>query len=146
MYSRLFKYMHAQLLGSGLDTRTKRGMFINYWDRVNTNLDTSTFFLFTCKWSIIWLHSAYRREHKKSITWRYGEHFDVANVTSAGYNGVNAIVTASILLNVHTIQTTALHMTLNPLILHICSDNIRCYCNAVVSQCNTPHSMSSTML
>jgi len=38
--------MHAQLLVSGLDTRTIRGMFINYWDRVNTNLDTSTFFLF----------------------------------------------------------------------------------------------------
>ena len=34
-------------------------------------LDTSTLFLSTCKLPIIWLHSATRREHKKSITWRY---------------------------------------------------------------------------
>ena len=101
-----------------------------------TWLDTSSLFHFTCKWSIIWLHSANRREHKKNITWGYAEHSNVANITSAGYNGVNAIVTASLLLNVHTIQSTALHMTLNPLILYIYSVNIRCYCNAV-SQCNT---------
>ena len=43
---------------------------------------------------------ANRREHKKS--WRYAEHSDVANVTSADYNGVNAIVKASVLLIVHT--------------------------------------------
>jgi len=43
------------------------------------------------------------REHKKSITRRYAENSDVAIVTSADYNGVNVIVTASILLNIHTI-------------------------------------------
>ena len=64
------------------------------------------------------------REHKKSITRRYAENSDVANVTSADCNGVNAIVTASILLNVHTVQSNALHMTLNPLITYICSVNI----------------------
>ena len=45
------------------------------------------------------------------ITWRYAEHSDVANVTSAGYNGVNANVTASLLLTVHTMQLNGLHMT-----------------------------------
>ena len=50
---------------------------------------------------------------------------DIANVTSADYNGVNAIVTVSLLPNVHTIQSNALHMTLNPLILYICSVNTR---------------------
>ena len=55
---------------------------------------------------------------------RYAEHSDVANVTSAGYNGINAIVTASILLNVHTIQSNKLHMMLNPLIIYICTVNI----------------------
>jgi len=89
-----------------------------------TWLETSTLFFSTCKISIIWLRSTDRREHKKSITWRYAEHSDVANVTSAGYNGVNAIVTASLLPNIHTIQFNALHMTLNPLILYICSVNI----------------------
>ena len=86
-----------------------------------TWLDTSTLFLSTCKISIIWLHSADLREHTKSITWRYEEHSDVENVTSAGYNGVNAIVTVSLLPNIHTIQSNALHMTLNPLILYICT-------------------------
>ena len=97
-----------------------RGLFTNYWDRVNygehgrdTKQDTSTLFLSTCKISFIWLHLAKRRGHKKSITWRYEEHSDVANVTSAVYNGVNVIVTA-----LH------LHMMLNPLILYICTVNI----------------------
>ena len=76
--------------------------------------------------SIIWLHSAYRSWHKKSITCRYAEHSEVANVTSAGYNGVNAIVIASLLLNVHIMQSNALQMTLNPLIKYICSVNILC--------------------
>jgi len=67
-----------------------------------TWLDTTTLFLSTCKISIIWLHSADSREHKKNITWRYAEHSDVANVTLAGYNGV-VIVAASLLHNVHTI-------------------------------------------
>ena len=69
-----------------------------------TWLDTSTLFLSTCKISIMWLHSTDRREHKKSITLRYTEHSDVANITSAGYNGFDAIVTASLLPNIHTIQ------------------------------------------
>ena len=47
------------------------------------------------------------------------EHSDVANVESTGYNGVNAIVTASLLLNIHIMQSHALHMTLNPLIKYI---------------------------
>ena len=46
------------------------------------------------------------------------------NVTPADYNGVNAIVTASLLLNVNAIQSNALHKTLNPLIIYICSVNI----------------------
>ena len=54
----------------------------------------------------------------------YADHSDVAKVTSAGYNGVNAIVTASLLPNIHTIQSIALYKTLNPLILYICSVNI----------------------
>ena len=54
------------------------------------------------------------------------EHSDVGHVTSADYNGVNAIVTASILLNVHTMQSNAFHMTLNPLIKYICSVNMLC--------------------
>ena len=62
--------------------------------------------------------------YTQSITWRYAEHSDVTNVTSAGYNGVNAIVAASILLNIHIMQSNALHTTLNPLILYICSVNI----------------------
>jgi len=76
--------------------------------------------------SSIWLHSAYRSRHNKSITCRYAEHSEVANVTSAGYNGVNAIVIASLLLIVHTMQSNALQMTLNPLIKYICSVNILC--------------------
>ena len=80
-----------------------RGLFINYWDSVNkrehgrdTNLILHDWrhqllFLFTCEISIIWIHSADRREHKKSITWMYAEHSDVENVTPADYNGVNAI-------------------------------------------------------
>jgi len=52
------------------------------------------------------------------------EHSDVTNVTPAGYNGVNAIVTASLFPNIHTIQSNALQMTLNPLILYICSIKI----------------------
>ena len=83
-------------------------------------------FLSTCKTSITWLLLADHRGHKKSITWRYAEHSDFANVTSVGYNGVNAIVTASTLLNVHIMQSNALHMTLNPLIIYICSVNIFC--------------------
>jgi len=58
------------------------------------------------------------------MTWWYVEQSDVANVTSAGYNGINAIVTVSLLPNIHTFQSNALHMTLNPLILYICSVNI----------------------
>ena len=96
-----------------------------------------TLFLSTCKLSSIWLHSANRREHKKSITWRYAEHSDVANVTSAGYNGVNAIVTASLLPNIHTIQSNALHMTLNPLILYICSIKIWSTDATVMLFCST---------
>jgi len=56
----------------------------------------------------------------------YTEHSDVAKVVSAGYNGINAIVTLSLHLNVHTMQTIALHVTLNPLIIYICSVNILC--------------------
>jgi len=37
-----------------------------------------------------------------------------------------AFVTASILLNVHIMQSNALHMTLNPIIIYICSVNILC--------------------
>ena len=59
-----------------------------------------------------------------SIIWRYVDHYDVANVTSGDHNGVDAIVTESLLLNEHTMQSIALHMTLNPLILYICSVNI----------------------
>ena len=70
-----------------------------------TWLDTSTIFLSTCNIAIIWLPSADSRGHKKSITWRYAEHSDVANVTSAGYNGVNTILKASLLLNVHTMPS-----------------------------------------
>ena len=44
--------------------------------------------------SIIWLHSANRRGHK-NITWWYAEHSDVANVTSADYNGVCDSLTSS---------------------------------------------------
>ena len=55
-----------------------------------TWMDSSTLFLSTWTISITWLHSTDCWEHKKSITWRYAEHSDVANVTSAGYNGVNA--------------------------------------------------------
>jgi len=51
-----------------------------------TILDKSTFFLSICKISIKWLHLANHIGHKKSITWRYAEHSDVANVTSAAYN------------------------------------------------------------
>ena len=91
-----------------------------------TWLDTSALFLSTCKLSIIWLHLANRRGHKKSITWRYAEHSDVTNVTSAGYNDVNAIVSASLFLSDHTMQSNALHMTLNPLIKYICLVNILC--------------------
>ena len=58
----------------------------------------------------------YTRPIAESITWTYAEHSDVANVTSAGYNDVNAIVTASLLPNIH--------VTMNPLILCICSVNI----------------------
>jgi len=47
-----------------------------------------------------------------------------ANVTSSAYNDVNAIVSASLLPNTHIIQSNALHMTLNPLVLYICSVNI----------------------
>ena len=54
----------------------------------------------------------------------YTEPSDVAKVVSAGYNGINAIVTLSLHLNVHTMQTIALHVTLNPLIIYICSVNI----------------------
>ena len=89
-------------------------------------LDTTTLFHFTCKIASIWLHSTDRSGHKKSITWMYAEHSDVANVTSAEYNGVYAIVTASLLLNVNAMQSNALHKTLNPLILYICSVNIVC--------------------
>ena len=115
-----------------------RGLFINYWDSVNkrehlrdtkldfTWLETSTSFFSTCKLSIIWLHLANHRGHKKSITWRYTEHSDVANVTSAGYNGINAIVPDSLHLNLHTIQSNALHMTLNPHIIYICSVDFLC--------------------
>ena len=50
------------------------------------------------------IYSADRRGIRKRIIWKYAEHSDVTNVTSAaGYNGVNAIVTSSLLLNVHTI-------------------------------------------
>ena len=73
---------------------------------------------FSLHYKYIWLHSAYRRWHKKSITWRYAEHSDVAN------NGVYAIVTASLLLNVHIKHSNTLHITLNPLIKYICSVNI----------------------
>ena len=113
-----------------------QGLFINYWDIVNygehgrdTNLilhDWTHLFLLTCKLSVTWLQSSDRRKHKKSITWRYAEHSDVTNVTSAGYNGFNATVSASLLPNIHTIQSNALHMTLNPFILYICSVNIWC--------------------
>ena len=64
------------------------------------------------------IYSADRRGIRKRIIWKYAEHVDVTNVTSAaGYNGVNAIVTSSLLLNVHTIYSNALYTTLNPLIL-----------------------------
>ena len=35
------------------------------------------------------------------------------NVTSADYNGVNAIVKASVILNVHTMQQNTLHIYVN---------------------------------
>jgi len=79
-----------------------------------------------CKLSITWLHSANSRGHKKSITWRYAGHSDDTNVTSAGYNGDNAIVSVSLLLNVHIMQSNALHMTLDPHVIYICSVNILC--------------------
>ena len=66
----------------------------------------------------------YTRPIAESITWRYAEHSNVTNVTPAGYNDVNAIVTAPLLPNIHTIQSNALHITLKPLVLYICSVNI----------------------
>jgi len=45
---------------------------------------------------------------------------------SADYNGNNAIVSVSLLLNVHIMQSNALHMALNPLVIYICSVNILC--------------------
>ena len=89
-------------------------------------MDTSALCHCTCKISIIYLYSADRRKHETNITWRYAEHSDVANVTSAGSSGGNVIVAASLLLNVHTMQSNALHTTLNPLILYISSVNIVC--------------------
>ena len=83
----------------------------------------------------------------------YTEHSDVANVTSTGYNDVNAIVTPSLLLNVHTMQSNALLMTLDPLIKYKCSVDSLCTDATVMqfhsaiplavqypSQYNTPHS------
>ena len=112
-----------------------QGLFINYWDIVNygehgrdTNLilhDWTHLFLLTCKLSVTWLQSSDRREQKKSITWRYAEHSDVANVTPVDYNGVTAIVTASLLLNVHTMQSSALHIS-EPTFIYICSVNVLC--------------------
>ena len=134
-----------------------RGLFINYWDSVNKRdmEEIQTWFYmtgdinsyFSLHYKYIWLHLAYRRWHKKSITWRYAEHSDVAN------NGVYAIVTASLLLNVHIIHSNTLHITLNSLIKYICSVNSLCT-NATVmqfhsaiplavqypQQCNTTHS------
>ena len=50
------------------------------------------------------IYSADRRGIRKRIILKYAEHSDVTNATSAAsYNGVNAIVTSSLLLNVHTI-------------------------------------------
>ena len=80
----LYKYLH--MLYNLWCTRVVHKLLRQ---RNFTWMDTSTLFLSTCKLSITWLHSADRREHKKSITWRYAEHSDVANVTSADYNGVN---------------------------------------------------------
>ena len=88
-----------------------------------TWMDSSTLFLSTCTISITWLHSTDCWEQKKSIIWRYA---DVANVTSAGYNGVIVIVTVSLFLYVHTIQLNVLHIKLNPLINNISSVNILC--------------------
>ena len=47
------------------------------------------------------------------------------NVTAVDYNGVNAIVTASLLLNVHTMQSNALHIS-KPTFIYICSVNVFC--------------------
>ena len=60
----------------------------------------------------------------QKYTLKYAEHFDIANVISACYNGVHAIVTASLFLNVHTMQSNTIYMTLNPLIKYICLVNI----------------------
>ena len=50
----------------------------------------------------------------------------MGNVTSEGYNVINAILKASLLLNVHIMQSNTLHVTLNPFIIYICSVNILC--------------------
>ena len=88
--------------------------------------DWTSLFLYTCKISSIWLHSADRREHTQSITWNYSKQQTLRQQFQCRYNVVNAIVTSSLLLNVHTMQSYTLHMKLNPLITYICSVNILC--------------------
>ena len=113
-----------------------------------TRLDKSTLFLSTCKLSIKQLHSANRRERKKSITWRYAEHSDVANVTSVDCNGVYMIASVSVLLNVHTMLSNALYTTLNPHIIYICSVNILCVdaTEMLFGSTIPPHSLASVKL
>jgi len=49
-----------------------------------------------------------------SIIWRYVDHYDVANVTSGDHNGVDAIVTESLLLYEHIMQSIALSYDTEP--------------------------------
>ena len=44
-----------------------RGLFILLRQRDFTRLNTSSLFLSTCKLSIIWLHSADRKEHHMEV-------------------------------------------------------------------------------
>ena len=115
-----------------------------YWDSVI--LHDSTHHLYFSLHVNYQLYG-YTRLTAESITWRYAEQSDVANFMSADYNGINA----SILLNIHTIQSNALHMTLNPLIIYICSVNILCldattmlFRSAIPAQSGGHHVVNST--
>ena len=98
-------------------------------------------FLYICKISIIWLHSANRRGHKKSITRGYADtRRRKRNVSRLQLNGVLDILYPSQC----TMQSNEFHMILNSHSIYIYTIHISCV--DAVSQCNTPHSLASVML